>query len=302
MFEKLATAVLRELDPQYRSLVHVGVNAEGKTVTSPSDAIGYVGDDDSLRMVAVHHTTCRRNDLPRKWLEDPDSDFKKTRRAVGDQRNRIAELRATLIVTTNREPPEGLVHDIYAAGHEASIDIEVYTASTIAHFLDTHPRGQWLRREYLGVTQMLLSEELLRELSQECIAAVGLPDAESWIQRDFNKQLAIHALSPVTFVVGESGMGKTVACQQCLEDHVEAGGIGLVITDDVVRTSRTLADAVDTTLRELYQPLGADEGRLALSFASEATPLLVVVEDVNQSASPPSLPTRARHERRERLE
>ena len=286
LFERLATALLRELDPRCRRLVHVGVNAEGKTVTSPSDAVGYVRDDDSLRMVVAHHTTCRRNDLPRKWLDDSDSDFEKTRRVVDEQRNRIGGLQATLIVTTNREPAEGLINDIYAAGHDADIDVEVYTASIIAHFLDTHPKGQWIRRKYLGVTQMLLSEELLRELSQECIDAVGLTDAESWIQRDFNKQLAIHALSPVTFVVGESGMGKTVACLQCLEDHVAAGGLGLVITDDVVRTSRTLADAVSTTLRELHQPLGADEGRLALSFSSEAMPLLVVVEDVNQSASP----------------
>ena len=34
-FEKLATAVLREADAHCRRVAHVGVNDEGKTVSSP---------------------------------------------------------------------------------------------------------------------------------------------------------------------------------------------------------------------------------------------------------------------------
>ena len=192
LFERLATAVLRELDPRCRHLAHVGVNAEGRTVKSPSDAIVYISDEGSLRMVAVHHTTRQRGDLRRKWLTDPDSDFQKTLDAFHEQRNRIAELRATLIVTTNREPREDLVHDIRAAGYEAGMDIAIYTGSVIAHFLDAEPRGQWLRRKYLGVAQIQLSGELLRELSVKSIEE-GLPDAESWVQRDFDEQLTNHS-------------------------------------------------------------------------------------------------------------
>jgi hypothetical protein len=39
LFERLATAVLREADPRYSALVHPGVNADGKTVKSPLDGI-----------------------------------------------------------------------------------------------------------------------------------------------------------------------------------------------------------------------------------------------------------------------
>ena len=280
--------VLRELDPRCRHLVHVGVNADGRTVKSPSDAIGYVSDEGSLRMVAVHHTTRQRGDLRRKWLADSDSDFHKTLDVFHKQRDRIAELRATLIVTTNREPQEDLVHDIQAAGHEAGMDIEIYTGSGIAHFLDAEPRGQWLRRKYLGVAQSQLSGKLLRELSVKSIEE-RLPDAESWVQRDFDEQLANHSQDPVRLIVGESGMGKTVACLKCLESHIGDGGFGLLVTAEVLGESRTLADAVDTTLRELHPPLAIGQGREALAFASETAPLLVVVEDVNRSASPAGL-------------
>ena len=285
LFEELATAVLRERDPRCRRLAHVGVNAEGRTVKSPSDAIVYCSDDGSLRMVAVHHTTCRRDRLRSKWLTDPDSDFQKTLCLFHDQRSRIAELRATLIVTTNREPPEDLVHDIQVAGHEAGIDIGVYTGSAIAHFLDAEPRGHLLREKYLGIAQTQLSGELLRELSVKSIEE-RLPDAESWIPRDFDEQLAGHSQDPVSFIVGESGMGKTVACRKCLESHIGDGGFGLLATAEVLGESRTLADAVDATLRELHPLLAVGEGREAFALGSETSPLLVVVEDVNRAASP----------------
>ena len=284
-FEELATAVLRERDPRCRRLAHVGVNAAGRTVNSPSDAIGYFSDDGSLRLMAVHHTTCKRDGLRSKWLTDTDSDFQKTLCVFHDQRARIAELRATLILTTNREPREDLVHDIQVAGHEAGIDIEVYTRSDIAHFLDAEPRGQWLRQKYLGVAQTQLSRELLHELSAKSIED-RLPDAGRWIQRDFDERLASHSRDPVSFVVGESGMGKTVACRKCLESHIEDGGFGLLVTAEMLGESRTLADAVDATLRELHPRLAVGAGREAFALASGASPLLVVVEDVNRAASP----------------
>jgi len=222
-FEALATAVLRELDPRCPRLAHVGVNADGRTVRSPVDAIGYVVEDASLRLMAIHHTTCRREQLESKWLTDADSDFLKTVRIVKEQRARIADLRATLILTTNREPPENVVHKTYAAGNQAGIEIEIHTGSGIAHFLDVEQKGQWLRREYLGIVQSRLSEELLHELSLKSIATMPLPDAESWIEREFDKQLEVHSRKPIRFFVGESGMGKTVACRKHLQNPISQG-------------------------------------------------------------------------------
>ena len=288
LFEALATDVLRMQDPRCRDLLHVGVNTEGRTVKSPSDAIAYISGEDSRRMVAVHHTTCRRQDLRSKWLTGGNSDIQKTLRVFQEQRSQIPELRATLIVTTNREPPEDLIHEVQAEGYRAGLDVEIYTNSRIAHFLDTEPRGQWLRQKYLNVSQTQLSVELMRELSAKSIE-VELPGADSWVMRSIDEELAGHSLGHVSFIVGESGMGKTVACLKCLDAHIRDGGFGLLVEAEVLGESRTLADAIDGTLRKLHPSLAVGEGRVAVSLASKTTPFLVVVEDVNLSASPAGL-------------
>lgn len=71
VFERLATAILREANPLYHWLVHTGVNADGKTVKSPLDGICFVQGADPPHMIAVHHTIAARKDLGQKWLHDP---------------------------------------------------------------------------------------------------------------------------------------------------------------------------------------------------------------------------------------
>ena len=237
-------------------------------------------------MVAVHHTIQKQ--LRPKWLNEPHGDLPKAIGVFRRNKSQISDLRASLILTTNREPPEELIHEVEAAACQAGIDVDIYPGSVIAHFLDTEPNGQRLRQNYLGVSQTALSRELLHELSVKCIGE-GLPDAGSWVTRTVDEQLATHSPQPVSFIVGESGMGKTVTCRKRLEAHVEDGGFGLLLTAEVLGESRSLADAVDATLRELHPPLAVGGGREAPSLASVTMPLLVVVEDVNRSASPAAL-------------
>ena len=257
-FEKLATAVLREEDALCRRLAHVGVNAEGKTIRSPVDAIVYTSVDGQRNMLAVHHTTCRLRDLRRKWLSDPDSDLQKTLGELRALREKTPDLGATLILTTNKDPAVKLVHEVEKAGREEGIEIRVWAGSALAHFLDFDPKGQWIRRTFLGVDPTRLSEESLSELSVLCVeSAPLLDDPERWVDRDVDEKLRNRAESRVQFVLGESGVGKTVACLKCLQRHVQAGGYGLVMTDEVLGTSLTIEDAVERTLRNLQ----ADPGR-----------------------------------------
>lgn len=71
LFERLATAILRDANPTYRPLVHTGVNVAGKTVKSPLDGICFVPNSDPPHLIAVHHTITARDDLEKKWLHDP---------------------------------------------------------------------------------------------------------------------------------------------------------------------------------------------------------------------------------------
>ena len=289
-FEELATAVLRERDRYCRRLAQVGTNVEGKTVQSRVDGIVYVSIDGRHHMLAVHHTTCRRQDLRRKWLTGPDSDLKKTLRGLEAQRQKTPGLEATLILTTNKEPATALLDDVDTAGRDAGIEVKVWPGSALAHALDTDPRGQWIRQEFFGVEPTALSGKLLHDLSLRSIRASLPPDdPELWVHRTAEDALGAPVNDDVQFVLGESGVGKTVACLRHLQRHVQAGGFGLVVNDETLRTSVAIEDTICRTLQNLQPSLGDSAGSDALSLASENDRLILVIEDINRSPQPSRL-------------
>src|SRR5258708_1681172 len=173
-FERLAMAILRQARPEYAALLHPGINSASKTVKGPVDGIGFVPGAKPPHMVAAHHTTCKRDDLRKKWLRDPAivasrkrhrptmpaGDLIKTAKIVADEKQRNPSLRATLVLTTNQEPPEDLVRETHSAGEAFGLEIDIWSVSRLADFLDSPP-GQWLRCEFLGIEQELLSQKLL---------------------------------------------------------------------------------------------------------------------------------------------
>ena len=111
LFEKLAAAILRDADPIYRMLAHPGVNADGKTVKSPIDGIGFVRGAKPPHMVIVHHTITARDGLENKWLHDPTAVTPrgpKPTGPAGDVRKAltiVAEQRSTEDKCANHRPP-----------------------------------------------------------------------------------------------------------------------------------------------------------------------------------------------------
>ena len=304
LFERLAAAVLREADWRTRLLIHPGVNLDGKTVRSPLDGITFVENEIPPQMIAVHHTTCKREDLAKKWLHDPDTvkpskggtptappgDLVKTSRLFFEQQQKIPNLRARLILTTNKEPPEVLVRDVHAAAHAAGLEVTIWPNSVLAHFLDYDPTGQWIRSRFLQIDQEHLSEELFHELSRRSLGnTILLDDSELWIDRQLDRTLEEAAGRDVVFLVAESGLGKSVACYKRLAAHVEAGGFGLIIQHDVLASTSLLEQAIETTLRRLHPSLVCGAGSEACALASERKPLMMVVEDINKSGRPKSL-------------
>ena len=304
LFERLATAVLREENPKYRLLTHSGVNLDGKTVRSPVDGIIFVPDANPPHMIVVHHTTCKRENLKTKWLNDPSKvksrkggtptappgDLVKTAQLFEEQKREMPDLQVSLILTTNREPPEALVRKVNIAGNAAGLEIIIWSRSALAHFLDYDANGQWIRSSFLGIEQERLSDELLRELSRSSLENSGLPDdKELWIDRQLDRALEEAAGRDIVFVVAESGFGKSVACHKRLAAHVEAEGSGLVIPHGIIAESPSLEQAVDATLRHLHPSLVPGAGSEACALASERIPLLMVVEDINKSGQPAAL-------------
>jgi hypothetical protein len=304
-FERLATAVLREAEPRYASLLHPGVNVNGKTVKAPVDGIGFIAGANPPHMIAAHHTTCRRDDLRKKWLHvsgagearkrgrpaTPPGDFVKTVEIVHAERMANPTLRATLILTTNQEPPEELVREAHALGRAEGIEIDIWSVSRLAHFLDNSGSGQWLRRQHLGIGQERLSHELLGRISQNSLhISVPAKDQKAWISTQLDTDIADAMRSQDTvFVLAESGMGKSVACYKQLSHHIAQGGFGLVLSHTVVSSSLTIDQAIEATLCQLSPALTTGVGSDALALCSPERPLLLVVEDINKSGQATAL-------------
>ena len=292
LFERLATTVLREADSRYALLIHTGVNLDGRTIKSPLDGYCFVSDASPPHLVAVHHTITARNNLKRKWLYDPEEsnnpsgqpgDFTKTAKLVADKRGEIPDLRATLVLTTNQEPSEAIISEVCTTGCAHNIEIDIWSCSRLAHFLDNYPIGHWIRREFLQIEQELLSSELLHELSLKSLEVNHPPDdAEAWIPRALDTILTSDPRSGVTFIVAGTGQGKSVACYRRLASHVQSGGFGVVLSHDVVSSTITLEQAIDETLRQLHPTL-ASVGETALSICSPERPLMLVVEDISRA-------------------
>ena len=135
LFENLAVAVLRSASPElYSSLTQPGVNAEGKPVKSPLDALSFVKGSTPPHMVTAHHTTCAQDDLLKKWTHDPltvkprnagkptapAGDILKTAEIVQSERARTPNVRVTLALTTNEEPPEDVTREAESVARKAA--------------------------------------------------------------------------------------------------------------------------------------------------------------------------------------
>ncbi len=303
LFEKLAAAVLRDADPTYRMLAHPGVNADGKTVRSPVDGIGFVQGAKPPHMVIVHHTITARDGLENKWLHDPATvtprgpkptapagDVLKALTIAAEQRITEPSLLVTLVLTTNHEPAEALIRKAHAAAVRANIELDVWTRARLAHFLDNNPQGQWLRRQYLGEEPQRLSLPFLQHLSEKSLAVFALQDApQLWVDRDLDRALAERKRPGVTFLVAASGLGKSTACYKLLRAHIDAGGAGLVMSHSVIATSLTLDGAIDATLSDLQRDLASGAGSDALALCTSENPLLLIVEDINASGQAAAL-------------
>jgi len=204
---------------------------------------------------------------------------------------RTPELKATLVLTSNEEPHEALVRDVMAAGAAHQIEVSIWSRSRLAHVLDNTPAGQWVRWKLLGVTQELLSSELLAELSKTSLDAFrpSMDDPRAWVPRQLDQVLRLTRL-PINFIVSESGLGKTVACYRTVLEHVDQGGYGLILPHELVAQTSTLEQAVSEAIRQPHPRIAP--GQSPLSVCSPERPLMILVEDITRSGRPELLVTK----------
>ena len=307
-FEKLATAVLRNVNKDYEAVLHLGVNAAGEPVKSPLDGFCMVPGSTPPKFIMVQHTTTERNQLEKKWLYDrtaasrnssnEDGDLIKALHLIGNLKKNFPNAQFLLVLTTNQNLPADLPIKVYAVAATHDIGCDIWDQSRFADFLDTKPEGQWLRKDYLGIPAEILSRSLLQSIclrslgSYERELLVGQPD--TLILRGLDQQV-IHNIHDTRYscqiLIGQSGFGKSTIAYQALHQHLVAGGLGLWLPAQLIGDSISLESALSKVLRDFYPTLSLDAGKAALNFVEDSK-FLIVMDDLNRTNSPSQLLSR----------
>ncbi len=287
-FETLATAVLREVDPFYAALIHVGTNVEGRTVRSPVDGIGLSVYRGSRRLLIVQHTITARHGLRRKWLDPEEGDLAKAKAIISVERTRGAVREAIVVLCSTTDPNEELIRDVHATAGEG-LKVDIWPGSRLADFLDRNPEGQWLRQSQFGTDAVRLSASQARTVALRSLDNyLPLVDRDDIVARALDPELLEFArdVRGAGFVVGESGLGKSAALRRLGDRWLADGGIAIVLDHEMIEQSATVDQAITLGLRKWAPSLDVSCGQVALSFTTPQHPLLLIVEDVNRSSNP----------------
>jgi hypothetical protein len=148
-FELLAVRALRELEPDCHAIIHVGMNAQEKTIPGPLDGFCRVAGVNPPRFVMIAATTTNLTKLKGKWLAPSSNKPNKVGPSKGKSTRSKASSEATsdegdltkalkqaarlregnptaffiLYLATNRNPPLELENTARKAGEAEGLEV-----------------------------------------------------------------------------------------------------------------------------------------------------------------------------------
>jgi hypothetical protein len=317
-FELLAVRSLRELDTDCQAVIHMGMNAQGKTIPGPLDGFCRVPGINPPRFVMIAATTTSLNKLTQKWLAPiggqntkpkttkgksgaskktpaapAEGDLTKAAKQAVSLRQEDATASFILYLAMNRALSPELEKAARHAGVSAGLEVRFLEQSQLRDFLDTQPVGQWLRQEHLGIDADQISLPLLKKLCEQnrdnYANDVAMFDdfvpTETKSTNTIIERLKVSS-AHCHLLVGASGVGKSVSALGALRSHLASGGLGLWLSSDAVEVSLSLPDAVRAVLSALHPKLGREAGISAMDLAVGQGGLVLVVDDINRSRAP----------------
>lgn len=262
-FERLATSTLRVADPLYKGIIHTGVNPIGQTITDPLDGISICKSlDGQFYAIACEHTITSRAKLREKWLNPSDGDLIKAVGKLTSFREFNPEHNLRIVLTSKNTPPCDLVQDAHSKAARAKVELEIWSNDKLANFLDINPDGQYIRSKFFGSPQTRLSRDLAIEISQtHLIRHAPLIPSDQLIFREIQSACpAIETISsPVVFLSGSSGSGKSAFCHQMCNTLVNDGGLAFVVTHNALENSSSLGQAIRKSLVAEFPSLNLDD-------------------------------------------
>lgn len=298
-FETLATWYLRRTNPDLAGLIATGINDEGKPIACRVDGILCVPGS-PRRCVAVASTTVERKRLAGKWLGNKEDrgDVEKALEEFQAWKSENKNTTFVLFLATNQwlGSDTALYRRTLQRGHEENVDVVIIEASILVDFLDHDSEGQYLRQEILGIDANKLSLSLLRQICDlsltlhQRVFGFGLESNAFEIERDAmveGMELIRSGSSPLIFLVGASGVGKSTLARQIARKMNEAGGLALWVPAEEFGPGRSLTAILLNTLRRFHPALDSRTGDDVLRLAKKCpNGLLLLVDDVNRQRSP----------------
>ena len=302
-FERLGTAFLKAYNPsKYAYTSHLGVNYKGSTVKAPLDSFSIYYDRGELCIAGAEYTVTELNALHDKFLKDlstvkaknpeigatgNEGDLLKAINKIKEFRKEFPDIKnATVALLSTLDPKPETELEAHKLAKKDNIELEMYSGSTIAHFLDTKPEGQYLRKLYFGDEPDKLSVSLLKNITERQITQYTATfEAELIVQRGFNQRVFTNH----TFIVGESGTGKSTIAFNTLKHNFEKDVAGIILSEKLVEESSSLEEALTKQLTLFEGNLSSDAGSLALDIGTRTQPIIIFIDDINNADSPVSV-------------
>ena len=211
---------LRIADQCFSAIMHLGVNARGQPIAAPNDGFCQVPGVYPPQFLWVQHTIEHRSRLRKKWLSESKEelgDLVKAAREATELRKKFPPGKFIVILSTNQRLPtekknKSLASDVYTSAQNGGIEAIIWEQSRYRDFLDTHPEGQWLRREFFGIDSERLSAPLLSFLSHKSLSEyerLQYTSPRLWISRQLDERIGVRSDGEpyvVKFILGTSDL------------------------------------------------------------------------------------------------
>jgi hypothetical protein len=301
-FEHLVVLYLRRREPALRGLIHTGLNAEGKPIKCPVDAVlEVVGPPRTLIHVAA--TIHKPKEIKRKWLggkkgkyEEP-GDIAKASTEFAKWPTTL-ESKQKLYLAWNHplENDVQLYRDVKARCESLNMEVDVIEASQLVDFLDHDPEGQYLREEFLKIDALRLSESLLRKIAARSLHfhrqtfGAFARQGRIEIQRDASsrlEQVITRGSSGLIGLAAPSGAGKSTLIHQCGVKLNADDVFCFWVPAEDLESNISPATLLLRVFRRFHPALNEHAGEDALEIAEESfSELILLVDDVNRLSSP----------------
>jgi len=288
-FEGLGSAFLREMYPHLRVLIDTGRNEKGETTKGKIDGFTEYAND----KFALVQYTINDSNLEYKWFSNNEKklgDLPKTLREIEALRATRPNATFEIYLVTHHVIDAALATKVASFASQDFLSIFVIDNSAISHFLNT--TGQYLRSQYLGIRQDLISKELLSDIAAknlETFRSESSIDQSLLASLEERQRLMLHIYNESnTFclLVGESGVGKSTALYTCMTTLSAEGVLCLRIRPEIVLHTHSLAGALIQQLEADYPSLYVSETLLSQLIDKK---VLIIVDDVNRCPNPRSV-------------